>query len=438
MGEHWFGIYAHGEKIGHAHRKVDPVVIGQDTFYDMQETVSFNLRVMDILKKIETTLDARHSGTLQLLSFNARIVADATLDISGSREGSEFRISLVRDGRKSEITVLPGQDPSLDLSIVPRLLSTGLKEDMEMHIPVLDPATQRVREMTIQVKGKEQVISRGTVREAFRIQLTSGESALSFWITENGEVLRQELPLGFTLLREDREDALKEGISSPDLVSFLSVPFSRNLHSGLRSLRVRITGIDPSGLELDGGRQRFRGDILEITREVLHDPSLPTDRLPDRKYLESAAFIQADSPEIESLAAELTAGLPDAAKKAEALSTWVYRAIEKVPAVTVPDALEVLQTRKGDCNEHATLFTALARASGIPARIAVGLVYREGAFFYHAWPEFFQGRWIAVDPTFGQFPADVTHIRLMTGDLHRQMQIIRLMGKIRIEGLEDR
>jgi len=65
-----------------------------------------------------------------------------------------------------------------------------------------------------------------------------------------------------------------------------------------------------------------------------------------------------------------------------------------------------------------------------PARIAVGLVYIHGAFYYHAWPEVYleegagssglgarSGLWLPVDPTLNQFPADVTHLRLARGGL---------------------
>ena len=61
--------------------------------------------------------------------------------------------------------------------------------------------------------------------------------------------------------------------------------------------------------------------------------------------------------------------------------------LEKKPTVSLPSALEVLRTRVGDCNEHTALYVAMARAQGIPSRIAVGLVHLRGAFYYHAWAE---------------------------------------------------
>ncbi len=113
----------------------------------------------------------------------------------------------------------------------------------------------------------------------------------------------------------------------------------------------------------------------------------------------------------------------------------------------------MLRTKVGDCNEHTALYVAMARALGLPARIAVGLVYIHGAFYYHAWPEVYleegpgfgaegsalrarspgarpAGLWLPVDPTLNQFPADATHLRLARGGLDKQAAILPLIGRL--------
>jgi transglutaminase-like putative cysteine protease len=107
--------------------------------------------------------------------------------------------------------------------------------------------------------------------------------------------------------------------------------------------------------------------------------------------------------------------------------------LEKRITFSVPNAVQVLETLQGDCNEHTVLYVALARALGLPARTAIGLVYVNGAFFYHAWPEVWLDEWVAVDPTFGQFPADASHIRFVIGGLAQQVEIVRLIGNLDIE-----
>jgi transglutaminase-like putative cysteine protease len=101
----------------------------------------------------------------------------------------------------------------------------------------------------------------------------------------------------------------------------------------------------------------------------------------------------------------------------------------------VPSALDVFEMRRGDANEHTVLFAALARAVGLPARTAAGLVYLDGKFYYHAWPEVYLNGWVAVDPTFGQFPADAAHLRLALGGLARQLELARVIGRLTIEVL---
>jgi transglutaminase/protease-like cytokinesis protein 3 len=107
--------------------------------------------------------------------------------------------------------------------------------------------------------------------------------------------------------------------------------------------------------------------------------------------------------------------------------------LEKAPTVSMPTALEALENKKGDCNEHAVLFTALARAAGLPARVAAGVVYLDRAFYYHAWAEVWLGQWVAVDPVFHQFPADATHIKFVEGGPEHHMALLKVIGQVGME-----
>ena len=104
--------------------------------------------------------------------------------------------------------------------------------------------------------------------------------------------------------------------------------------------------------------------------------------------------------------------------------------------LSLPDALSTLDNRMGDCNEHAVLMAALARAAGIPCRIEAGLVHLKGRFYYHAWNLVYVGRWITVDSLFGQMPADVSHIRFTTGTQSQQIDIVGVIGKIQLRILQ--
>jgi transglutaminase-like putative cysteine protease len=109
--------------------------------------------------------------------------------------------------------------------------------------------------------------------------------------------------------------------------------------------------------------------------------------------------------------------------------------VEKKPVLSVPNALEVLKMKAGDCNEHAVLTAALLRAAGVPAQIETGLVYQNGRFYYHAWNLAYTGRWVTADAVFNQIPADVTHIRLARGEGGQELSLLGVLGKIQLEVL---
>ena len=102
-------------------------------------------------------------------------------------------------------------------------------------------------------------------------------------------------------------------------------------------------------------------------------------------------------------------------------------------------ALTSFKSRNGNCQTHARLYTALARAAGIPTRFVSGLIYLDGkGFLYHSWAEsWLAGRWVAVDPTYNQAPADPTHLKFFEGHLPEDMSpIIAIIGRIKISVLE--
>jgi hypothetical protein len=45
------------------------------------------------------------------------------------------------------------------------------------------------------------------------------------------------------------------------------------------------------------------------------------------------------------------------------------------------------------------------------------------------------GDWVAVDPMLDEFPAGAAHVRLSIGGLARQAELVRLIGRIKLEVL---
>ncbi|MEM3585538.1 MAG: transglutaminase-like domain-containing protein [Candidatus Woesearchaeota archaeon] len=123
--------------------------------------------------------------------------------------------------------------------------------------------------------------------------------------------------------------------------------------------------------------------------------------------------------EFSGLASEITKGSSSLFEAASRISYWVSKNVKYDAEFgsAVYDSKWVLENRRGTCDEFATLFIALCRAVGIPARYVAGIAYSnlEGAdgFESHAWAEVYFPTygWVPFDPTYNQHGyVDVSHI----------------------------
>jgi transglutaminase-like putative cysteine protease len=271
------------------------------------------------------------------------------------------------------------------------------------------------------------------------------------WVTDTGDVVREESPMGLITVRESREQAQSLAVPTNVQVDLLQaaavvpegLPQRIDEARDVRRIVMRLDGAHISPADLQGVGQTVDRNIFDIRDPRTLQPG-PAD--PDTaRFLAPEPLIESDAPEIRVEAEKAVQGIARPRERAERLTRYVNALLDKKPTISLPSAKEVLRTKVGDCNEHTALYVAMARAVGIPARIAIGLVYVrgvQGAFYYHAWPEVYldegggRGMWLPVDPTLNEFPADGTHVRLARGGLDKQAVILPLIGQIRMTVLD--
>jgi len=226
-----------------------------------------------------------------------------------------------------------------------------------------------------------------------------------------------------------------------DLMNAIAVKVRNPIRDprNLARLDARLGGLGDVAVPTDG-RQSFHDGVLHVEREPPAAATyvLPYDGNEWRDELAATVFLQVDHPRLRETARQILGGEIDPRRAADLLRRWVYDNLEKRPLPSLPNALQVLETRAGDCNEHAVLFAALARAAGLPARVNAGVVYGDGAFLYHAWNEVWIGSgWLSVDPAFDQMPADATHVKLIDGGPERHAALLGVIGKLSIDVLPE-
>ena len=188
---------------------------------------------------------------------------------------------------------------------------------------------------------------------------------------------------------------------------------------------------------MDQDRQTYQDNILVINKENVLSKDVKVCS-GNNNALRSTPYIQSDSPYILRQAESIVNNVTNDLEKVKALKQWVYKNLDKKPVLSIPDAVSTLRSKVGDCNEHAALFAALSRSLSIPTRVVAGVTYHEGTFYYHAWNEVcLDGKWISLDTTKNQFPADLTHIKFVQGETDEQIKIGALLGRLKIEVLGE-
>lgn len=180
----------------------------------------------------------------------------------------------------------------------------------------------------------------------------------------------------------------------------------RELQGGVRQLQITIPRL----------RAGDEAEVLVRMEIVKRDIAAPSEteqwtipRRPDRelrRYLRPSPYIDSEDRKIVAAAEEAAANGTSGWARAEALYDWVREQIEYRFARRIKTARRALDDGYGDCEEMTSLFIAMCRAQGIPARA----VWVPG----HCYPEFYledaagAGQWfpcqVAGTRSFGGIP----------------------------------
>lgn len=219
------------------------------------------------------------------------------------------------------------------------------------------------------------------------------------------------------------------------------------LDGGVRDGTLRYRMILPEGAPAlpSLGAQRAvvhqgRTVLTLCPRCATHEPG----DAPGEPDLAASEFIESDAPQIRHFAHAAGSRGTAVALRMERLVKAVRAQMDgEVSYVGYASALEAYRRRSGDCSEYALLLAAAARAAGIPARIAYGLVYserfagRREMFVPHVWVEAWDGvRWRGFDAAMAGY--DAGHLALAigsSGDPREVLDALRALDGMRIEAI---
>ncbi|RMD58408.1 transglutaminase domain-containing protein, partial [Candidatus Woesearchaeota archaeon] len=188
--------------------------------------------------------------------------------------------------------------------------------------------------------------------------------------------------------------------------------------------RARYKWTNPKDTQLNFGYSSVVEKINDAPRvraKIQYPTKFPKEL---EKYTKPTQYIDSNNPKIIAQAHYLAQNQDDLFLLVSSIGMWVKTNIEynlsTLTAEVTQPASWALENKYGVCDELTSLFIAMLRALGIPARFVVGTAYTTSPLFpqgwaAHGWAEvYFPGTgWVPFDPTFGEFGwVDPGHIKL--------------------------
>ncbi len=426
--EHWYDLTLMNTKIGYMHTS------SEKTEHEGEEVDRNKINMVISLKGFgsDVTIERTHVEYIgsDLLPRHFLLTSNesGSKQVEGRIVDGVAHIKTTLNGETTESEVPVPADTISEYTGLESLVKQGLKigDKRNFHIFSLDLLKPVKTEIEVEVQ--DALTYQSKEKQVYVLRQTldmMGGITMKVWLDPDGVSYRTQTPmmgLSMVTTKTDREVALGD-TEEVDIILK-----TRILSSGKHPMRnartfkadVKLTSGSIGDAIMSNSRQKLKVNSEQAGRLSIQIPTVAAADCPDLpirdaegKFLGASAYIQTDAPAIRAKTEEILDGEVNSWRAAEKLCQWVYTAITKKKiSGGFGSSLTALESLSGDCTEHTVLFIALARAAGIPTRICSGIAFAQGAFYYHLWAEVYVGRWIQMDPTWGQTIADANHIQL--------------------------
>lgn len=437
----WYAIYFQDTFVGYSNFFMGVRDLKEGGGYILKTTSQLKVPILGVMQSINLVGKIKLSSSYRLQEANFRVTSKKYY----------FQGSLIKkDNDNYYLTISsPTQNIKKIVSIKNELIAPMFTPLSLSHVPLrekvtfslYDPFLERRMKVILKNMGKQFIEYRGKKVKAYVIDMEVDDVKGKLFVDSKGRVLREEF-LGFKFVKEEPTNLFKKNVTgkAQDLVQHFAIetgplPNKENL----TYLKIKVSGIPKEYIREDFNQKVYPQDdgfIVEIYKKDIEEvEDLPLKSEKFEKYLKEDEFIKFNSPLVKKILSSVVKDERNPLTILKKLSTWISENIKIVPTVSLPQTLDVLKMKQGDCGELSALLAGFLRGAGIPAYVNIGLVYMEGKFFYHAWVSLYVGEWIDTDPALNQLIADVTHIKLLEG-LRSQFEIFKIIGNLRIKIIE--
>lgn len=437
---YWYDIYAGGKKIGFAgttHEKIGNEIIIKD---ERESKVIKDGRDNLLTASLKCISDAHYA--IKFFEYTSHFKGEKGTKVTGEVEAGKI-VFLLESPEKRKAFTIPtnGKDIYLPATFIPALTQGKPVPGSVFTASFLDINSLVVSDARIVMEELRPVKIGTEIRSLYKFR--SGNSV--WWCNEMGISIKEENPNGLILYSVPSPFA--QDYTERLFADYTKLPFihSNRLLSNpekLTRLKVQIKGFKLDQKLYKDSLATLENDVLSIQKKEAAQLAEVSFQLPFggdgfSRYLGPDAWVSSDYKPLHDTGVIYSkANKNDAFLFAQYLTVYLFNLIRTEPTFFITDAEDFLKSLRGDYAERTIMFASYARAAGLPTRLVGGFVYAHGYFYFHTWPEIWLGQWVPADPTFYQFPADVTHIPFREGTMKDIIDLAADLKDVNLEIME--
>ncbi|MBN1395099.1 MAG: transglutaminase family protein [Pirellulales bacterium] len=466
--ELWEVFFIQGQRVGYGHTSIVRKTEAGKEIVRTENVTRMTIRRGEDVSTQVISGSSVETPDGQVLGFSSKIqMGPGSISFNGAVREDKLNATVTGPGETTprQLSIPWSSDYRGPFADVLSLLRKPMTPGEKRTIKKLEISLNQIVVLELAAKDYERVNLLDGEAELLRIdavtRMKNGqELKAAVWCNRSGEALKTIVEvMDITSYRVSKKEALKsiEGAEldmMPDMLVKVDKKLSNPYQTKKARYRVHWEKGDPEKAFAAGATQRVESldphtaeiTVYAIRPDVKSNPEAAAEKATDDD-LRPNSIIQSDNPLVRANAAKAVGDRSDPWRVAVALEKFVNREVKKKNFTQAfATAAEVAKSGEGDCSEHAVYLAALARARGIPARVAFGLVYDEGlqAFGFHAWTEvFIKDRWIPIDGTLALGGVGAAHLKISSSNFKESsfhgdlLPIVKLIGALRIEILDQ-
>ena len=444
--EIWMGAYVGEKKIGYMSYRVDKAEFEGIQGYKIESVINNRLAILGAdLTQLITTVIYTDSNSKPLKE-----------ELTMSSGGKATKISGVFKDETIECVISAGSGSSNKSIPIPKgvtlvgdaMFAIGdpsIHVGSEYSLHYFNPLTLSVEALSAKAEREEKVTIGKKKFDTIVIKSTSPMGEMTIWQEKNGNVVQVKGIMGISMIQETKDNAMAGVGDGPaeDLAVLTSIKPNRAIPSArsVKRLDIVLGGLT-SKIIKDSRQSAVAGKSPDevrftITAKDFDSSKSITRPVDDDTYQESLGstpYIDHDQSTIIKQTKEILGSEKNAYLACSKIRNWVHTNMKTRADIGITrSGSDVLKSKVGVCRDYAILFASLARSAGIPTRIAAGLLYLDGSFYYHAWDECYVGEWVPFDSTQKTDFVDATHIKLAEGDATSMFGLSKVIGSLKAD-----